>query len=360
MRKILICGYIGFNNFGDEALLHILIRDLINTGFNRNNITVVTNNPADTKSTYSINACNRWNPFEILASIINNEAIIFIGGAFQDKTSFRSFLYYFFILIAAKILGKEIIFYGAGVGPFERRISSSLFSIGVNEVRLATVRDQESQAYFPPQVPVITSCDPVWTIEPDYNIQKDIKDINWQQPIMGISLKLDKYLKPAHIKNIAEKVTKMLIGMKDWQVLLIPLMPNEDLPVLYELQDFISSKIQDIERVKLLEHTENYSIESLTGILGSCDVVVGMRYHSLIVSLSCGKPVFGLIFDHKVKTLIDSTGQVGVIWREDMEQPWNYFWQNIEGSTEKAKLATEKAKKLHQRNIELLNKLLTA
>ena len=110
MKKILISGYLGFDNFGDEALLFILIKNLLESGYRREYISVISNNPQGTANSFNVNSPNRWNLIEIINAVTNHDGIIFIGGVFQDKTSFRSLFYYFFQLLLGRILQKEIIF----------------------------------------------------------------------------------------------------------------------------------------------------------------------------------------------------------------------------------------------------------
>lgn len=255
-----------------------------------------------------------------------------------------------------RLFGKDIILYGAGIGPIQRKITKSLLNFIAPSISASTVRDQTSANLISRGANVLVSCDPVWSMEADFSIQKQIQDINWELPILGISLKHDKYLRSTQVSRLAEKILKIFTGLKDWQVLLIPCMP-EDLNILYELHNYISSKITTPERIRLLDEFSFYSLESQAGILASCDVVAGMRYHSLLIPISNGNPVFGLIYDTKVKALIENAGQIGVLWKEDFDQAWEYFWQNIDSATEKAKLASEIAKKQHIKNIELLQKL---
>ena len=61
MKRILISGYLGFGNFGDEALLHVLINDLVKVGFRNEDITVVSNNPNLTTFLYNVKSIDRWN-----------------------------------------------------------------------------------------------------------------------------------------------------------------------------------------------------------------------------------------------------------------------------------------------------------
>lgn len=359
MKRILISGYLGFENFGDEALLHILIKDLLEAGARLQDITVLSNNPYFTSNVYKVNSIQRWNLFEIFNTILNNNALIFIGGIFQDKTSQRSFFYYLLQLILAKFFQKEVVFYGSGIGPLEKKSSRFLFSYAAKNVSLITVRDDYSMQFTPFTEKVLVTCDPVWTIEADYTFQNQIPNINWEMPILGVSMRNDKHLKRFHLTNMADKLSKALNSMKDWQVVLIPCMLEEDLPVMYELLNLLAKKTGALGRVHLIENFNRFSISQQAGILSSCDVMVAMRYHAILVSLAYGKPVLGLIYDQKVKSLLDFASQVGVSFKDDFEQPWNYFWQNLEHSANLAREASEKAKLLHKRNKELLVRFLS-
>ena len=356
MKQVLISGYLGFENFGDEALLHVLINNLLEIGFKKENITVISKEPKVTTNIYNVYSINRLNLFEFLSALFKSKAIIFIGGLFQDKTSFRSFFYYFLQLFLSEILGKEIIFYGVGIGPLQQSISRTLFDFAIKSVNQLTVRDQASLATIPYRG-VLVTCDPVWSIKADYTFKNQIPNVNWQLPILGVSMRNDKYLKGYHLTKLADKLARVLDGMKDWQVLLIPCMPQEDLPVLYELYNLIEKKISPQGRVILLENFNQFSIPHQAGILASCEAVVGMRYHALLIPLANEKPVFGLIYDQKIKSLLDFANQVGVSYRDDLDQAWSYFWQNIQHSQEMAKQAKLQAEELNKRNTELLERL---
>jgi polysaccharide pyruvyl transferase WcaK-like protein len=173
---------------------------------------------------------------------------------------------------------------------------------------------------------------------------------------MGVSLKLDKHLTGQHIQYFAEKISKKLSELENWQLLLIPCFPEEDLPVLYELYEITSKKLGE-QRVVLLDNFGQFSSPEQVGIIASCEVFVGMRYHALLSAISNHRPVLGIVYDPKVKSLLEFAGQVSFSLKDDPEHPWNYFWQNIKHSAEQAKLAKEKALKLHQNNLLMLEKL---
>lgn len=356
MKKILISGYLGYGNFGDEALLHVLIKNLLELGFRNNQIYVISASPEYTSKTFRVNSVNKWNFFEVLGALLDQDAIIFLGGLFQDRTSFKSFLYYYFQLFLSLALGKQVAFYAAGIGPLQRKMSKDLFNSALKNVPFITVRDQASANETAYRNNLIITCDPVWSIEPDYIFQNEIVKVNWKLPIVGVSLRNDKNLKRHHLVNLAEKISRIVSTTQDWQVVIIPCMP-EDTLVTDEMEAQIVKKVHHPGRILSIRNFSSFPIAQQAGILASCDVMVGMRYHSLLVPIANGKPVFGLIYDQKVKSLLDFSEQIGISFKDDLEKPWNYFWQNIERSTNLAKEAQERAYQLQQRNLELLQAL---
>jgi len=120
MEKILIGGYFGFGNIGDEAILLSEIYFLKNENFKP---IILTHKGLKILNEDTI---NRYNFIEIYKR--RKEFKIFIlggGGLFQDKTSFRSLLYYIFLIKFMKFLKKKVIILNVGVGPILRKISKS-------------------------------------------------------------------------------------------------------------------------------------------------------------------------------------------------------------------------------------------
>ena len=357
-RKVLIGGYFGFDNFGDEALLFVLINNLLEAGFKKEGITVLSHNPNLTSLKYKVNAKNRWNVFEVLGALFSSDALVFTGGVFQDKTSFKSFLYYFSLLYLAGLFNKTIVFYGIGIGPFQKPITQKMFNFAAKKVKLITVRDRFSANFFTAHPGILITCDPLWSVEPDYSFQSQVTKINWELPIVGVSLRRDRLLREGQLWEISDKLIRMINGMKDWQVLLIPAMPSEDLSVLFDVYDTITSKITAHERVYLIENFPDFSIQEQAGIIASCDAMISMRYHPILVALSNAKPAFGLIYDGKIRSLLDFASQSGVAFKDDINQPWSFFWQNLEHAQDSARQAKERANELHKMNIKLLEGLL--
>lgn len=108
MYNILISGYYGFDNIGDESILRTLITSL-REKIPDCRLTVLSHNPASTREKYGVEAVERMSPGAILRAVRRCDMLISGGGSLlQDVTSSKSIHYYLFIIRLAKLLGKKV------------------------------------------------------------------------------------------------------------------------------------------------------------------------------------------------------------------------------------------------------------
>ena len=88
MTKYVISGYIGFDNFGDEAICGILTKYLKDKSAEK--ITVLSVNPEKTSRLYGVDSA----PFlGFIKPILDSDVLISSGGSLlQDITSLKSLL----------------------------------------------------------------------------------------------------------------------------------------------------------------------------------------------------------------------------------------------------------------------------
>ena len=87
--SVVMSGYYGFNNSGDEAILHSIHRNIELSGLDAS-ITVLSNDPADTNRRYGYNAVPRFHLLSVLRTIGRCDVLISGGGSLlQDRTSTR-------------------------------------------------------------------------------------------------------------------------------------------------------------------------------------------------------------------------------------------------------------------------------
>lgn len=117
MTRVVISGYYGFANAGDEAMLAAIVgslKDIIPDV----SITVITGNCRMTRENHNVQAVHRLNFFAIAAAIRRCDILISGGGSLlQDVTSARSLYYYLWIMKIALFFKKPVMLYAQGIGP---------------------------------------------------------------------------------------------------------------------------------------------------------------------------------------------------------------------------------------------------
>ena len=90
MSKIVISGYYGFNNAGDEALLTAILAAL-RAKEPKADITVISGNPGNTIAKHQVKSLYRFAAVRLLRAIREADLVISGGGSLlQDVTSKRS------------------------------------------------------------------------------------------------------------------------------------------------------------------------------------------------------------------------------------------------------------------------------
>ena len=146
-RSILMSGYYGFDNSGDDAILKAIIKD-IRAMDDSVDIVVLSKDPAKTKSMYNVKAVDRFNLREVIMPQRIPHYINGGGSLLQDITSTRSLLYYLALMMLAKLFRKPVMVYANGIGPIKRKFNRYLTRLILNRVDLITLRDEDSREYL--------------------------------------------------------------------------------------------------------------------------------------------------------------------------------------------------------------------
>lgn len=142
MPNLVLAGYFGCGNLGDEAVLLGFVHGLEGSGYD---VTVLSESPEETQRRYGLHSVPRRNFGLVGKALESCDAMVFPGGSvFQDATSVKSAAFYASLVKMAKKAGKRVYMVGQGVGPltsfFGRRIAAGAF----NQADFVAVRDPES------------------------------------------------------------------------------------------------------------------------------------------------------------------------------------------------------------------------
>jgi polysaccharide pyruvyl transferase CsaB len=133
---LVIAGYYGFGNWGDEAALAVLIRYL-REALPHARIVVLSHDPAQTARLHGTEAINRWNLFEVHRALARASGFLLgPGGLLQDVTSARSLLYYVGLVRLAQHYHLPTYLIGQGIGPLRSQRSERWVAKALQRARL--------------------------------------------------------------------------------------------------------------------------------------------------------------------------------------------------------------------------------
>jgi len=301
MAKVVLSGYYGFGNLGDEAILYSMVQSLKNLDPNLE-IVVLSHDPAGTEKTLPVKAINRWKALEIVKALRQADLLISGGGSlFQDTTSAQSLLYYLGILELARVLGRPRMVYAQGIGPLERSWARYLTAKVLDRVQLITLRDSPSHVLLQelgvrrPEVKV--TADPVLGLKvSDFNLEvgrEKLLRLGLEvgcKPLAGFSLRYWP-LSEAALQSLAQAADYLID--QGFEVLFLPFHFPRDVEALWQVQRLMDRPATVIK--------EKLSLEDVLGIISSLKLLVGMRLHALILAAVLGVPFIGLSYDPKVE-----------------------------------------------------------
>ncbi|MCG0275300.1 MAG: polysaccharide pyruvyl transferase CsaB [Thermosediminibacteraceae bacterium] len=308
MKKVLVSGYYGFGNAGDEAILMAIVESFKKLD-NKICIKALSANPKETESMHHIEAVNRINPFHVVKAIAEADLVLSGGGGLlQDLTSNRSIPYYLLIVYLAKKMGKKVMFYANGVGPVTRKINKRMIAVVGNSVDLITVRDENSRDQLKSlgvqNPPIYVTADPAFALKPvddetGYNILRRIGI-----SLDGGDLKIGVSVRPWKVgksREVIAKVCDYLIKNYSAKILFIPMQFPQDYTESLEIMGLMGERAQIIN--------EPLGPKELLWICGQMDLICGMRLHALIFGAMMGVPLVGLPYDPKVENFLKRVQQ---------------------------------------------------
>ena len=154
-QTILISGYYGFGNTGDEAVLAAMISDL-QSACPGVDICVISGDPAENHKQHQVKAV----PIDDLQTMVSEVkrsdlAIIGGGGLFHDywgvdlsailTDQHHGLALYSSLALLTGLLNKPLMIYGVGVGPLQTEQGKQITRAVFETARTATVRDHESK-----------------------------------------------------------------------------------------------------------------------------------------------------------------------------------------------------------------------
>lgn len=309
MKKLVISGYHGFGNTGDEAILKAMLIE-----FNKMDrdidLTVLSQHPEETSRNFQVKAVDRSSIFKVVKTIFSSDILISGGGSLlQESTGRLSIYYYLFIYFIAMIFRKKIIVFSHGIGPIYRKRSKLLIKYVFNRVACISVRDKHSKRelvdYGVIADKIEVTADPVMSfkkvgIDRGHQLFEVYGAYDASLPTVGFAVKSSK------IKYVVDDFVEVIdrLKTKDCNIVLIPFHFKEDMVLINEIVSKSKHEIIAID--------QKHVVEDVFSMVESMDVLVGVRLHALIFAAVSETPSVGITYDPKIDAFLESIDESAV------------------------------------------------
>ncbi|GGF91656.1 polysaccharide pyruvyl transferase CsaB [Paenibacillus abyssi] len=326
--RIVISGYYGFRNSGDEAVLKSILLALESEAQAqgvRVQPVVLSVDPNWTKLMYGVESVHRMRLGEVLRAIRGSDGLISGGGSLlQDATSAKTIPYYTGVLKLAQWLGKPTFIYSQGIGPVNRRWMDSLIRGVMRRSAYVSVRDAQSAELLArmgvdrERIEVVP--DPVMGLplpEQAAAIGASVPaDSSARVPIVGVSLR--HWRKDGADLDRAAAALAALARSRAVRLRFLPFHTPDDV----QASSYVMERLGPIggstaELVAPGDDPQQMLLE-----VSRCDLLLGMRLHALIYAANARVPMLGLSYDPKIDQFLKRLGlePIGTTERLDAAQ----------------------------------------
>jgi polysaccharide pyruvyl transferase CsaB len=317
---ILLAGYYGFRNWGDEASLAVLVDALRPPAEPASSeressveLIALSGDPPFTRQTYGIEAVARTDWRRVRAAVRRAVALILGGGSLlQDATSLRSLLYYLLLIRWGLQAHGRVLLVGQGMGPFHRPLSRYLVRRTLNRVPFLSLRDEES-AHLLRQIgvraPMRVDADLTWALSP----RPTPFELPAEPPCVGLAPR------PWRDLPLREAFANLCVRLLEagWQPVLIP----------------IAESVEGQGKPRPMVIPPPTHPAQLLTLMRSLHGMISMRLHGAIFAASQGVPLLCLAYDPKVSALAQQIAVPVILlqgdWQAALNQPWSALQRNL-------------------------------
>ena len=340
MKKVVLSGYFGFDNFGDEKVLSIIIDTLKSQGAY---VTVLSHNPKKTSAFYGVESVGSFNPIAVLQKIMLCDVLVSGGGSLlQDVTSVKSLFYYLGIIFLGLLFQKKVMLYSQGIGPIRTPLGRLFTKFLLKRVNKIAVRDQRSfNELSKAGIDAVLTADALWGLEfPEREKKNQVV----------IQLRSWSGMNKEKIQNMADVIAEDFRG---YNIKILPLQISSDMNVCRKMQQEL--KLRNIDAELFI----NLSCDDIIRVISESRFVIAMRYHACLVAIKSGARVLAVSYDIKVENLA-SHANIPLIPVEIINRGFSNAVENMKAYSQQSSsfFCLKEVTKSRQNN-ELLCKILS-
>lgn len=297
VKRLLVIGYYGFGNFGDELILSGVQAELASLPCAA---TFAVHNPRQ----YAPLLCPRHDLVDRGDATAMNDAVrrcdaVMLGGGglVQDASSWRSSLYYLGIMRWAALRKRTTISYAQGIGPLTRSWTRRLVRRAFEPMACVDVRDEASRALLaecgidPARVTV--SCDVGLTyLINEYAARPAL-------PVQGPHIAACLNPRFGWTAQQTARFLGLLAAPSGATVDLVVLFPDSDFDYTLAVRECLGAPSTLVQAP---------TAELLAGLCAASRMTVAGRYHMAAAAVAARARTVGLAYDPKLVQLGASCG----------------------------------------------------
>ncbi len=299
--RLLLAGYFGCGNLGDDAILLGFVRGIEGRG---HTVQVLTGSVEGLMRSYGLTGIYRKDPAAISRSIQECDALVFPGGSiFQDVTSTRSVAYYAKIVADAKKAGKKVLLLGQGVGPLTTFLGKRWSANAFGSADAVTVRDPASVSALQSigvKKPTSVAADMAWLL-PSPSLPEDSK-VFGAAGARSVGISARPYGKDKN-KLVIEVFSELARTLTRGGFIptFVEMDHAEDGPLIQKIANAVGGKVPDMRNIS--------SPVQIQQRMARMEGVIAMRLHAGILAATVGVPAFMISYDPKVTAFANAIGQ---------------------------------------------------
>jgi polysaccharide pyruvyl transferase CsaB len=339
MKRVVVSGWYGCGNVGDEAILGALLDGMIERYGDDVEVTVLSPQPANVTRSFGgmgrIEAIRhhsflrRGGLIQLLArgelSVLLDRmrrADLFLlggGGLIQDVIRVGNLFKYLDDCLLARRYAVPSMFFGIGVGPLVTRTGRGLTRFVAERVDLITVRDRAGETILREvgvqRTPVYSTADPALLLRraespapATGSLLESIGDHPFTVAICPRPRVSWTRLTDEDWSRLLDELARTcdaLIRRHDARIVFLPFM-EDDIPVNQRIRDRMAER-----RGVLVVESPPGPRDTLL-VLRRMRYVIGMRLHSLILGAAEHVPPIGIGYAPKVRSFFDEIENLGL------------------------------------------------
>ncbi|MFM7469482.1 MAG: polysaccharide pyruvyl transferase family protein [Vampirovibrionales bacterium] len=363
-HDMVLSGYYGFDNLGDELIGAVLLRALAShatkdtpltlTLLRASNPIALTHHPMY-HALYrlphvTVKEANRWHLTQVIGTLLRCRTFLSGGGGLlQDATGSGSIVYYGGLCLLAKLLGKQVWMVFQGLGPVQTPWLRWFTGAILRSCDKILFRDPESMKLASTlagcKLPMHLVPDSVWGAKalgllPQWEkvcstsntVLDATKDPSYR---LGVSLREWHTLDDTTLRTLARSILSTAQAQKvsHLHVVGLSFQACQDMPMLQALEAHLQTYQPTLAPAMALTYT--YAQDTLLKELPTLHALVAMRFHALVLGLVCKLPMGILPYAPKLSSLAKRLALESHVWQPNAISPiTSTLWQALPISTQ--------------------------